>query len=117
MLVTTNLPATIEFYVNLLGFTCRSFSEESGWASLHKDAAHIMLSRPNEHEPFDGPQFTGSFYINTDNVDGWWEQLKDKARVCYPVENFDYGMREFAVYDNNGYLLQFGQPLQGNTET
>jgi hypothetical protein len=27
---------------------------------------------------------------------------KDKARLCYPVENFEYGMREFAVYDNNG---------------
>ena len=22
-----------------------------------------------------------------------------------------YGMREFAIYDNNGYVLQFGQPL------
>lgn len=32
-------------------------------------------------------------------------------RVCYAIENFGYGMREFGVYDNNGYLLQFGQPL------
>ncbi|MFN5228579.1 MAG: hypothetical protein ACK5Q3_18600 [Planctomycetota bacterium] len=28
------------------------------------------------------------------------------------LEDFDYGMREFAIYDNNGYLLQFGQSLQ-----
>lgn len=27
------------------------------------------------------------------------------------LEDFDYGMREFAIY-NNGYLLQFGQSLQ-----
>ena len=30
---------------------------------------------------------------------------------CYPIEDFHYGMREFAIFDNNGYLLQFGQPL------
>lgn len=29
----------------------------------------------------------------------------------YPVEDFGYGMREFAIYDNNGYLLQFGQEI------
>jgi hypothetical protein len=43
-------------------------------------------------------------------VDGLWQRLKDRARVCYPIENFEYGMRELAIYDNNGYLLQFGQP-------
>jgi len=37
--------------------------------------------------------------------------LKDKVEVCYGIENFHYGMREFAIYDNNGYLLQFGQDV------
>lgn len=41
----------------------------------------------------------------------WWK-LKDKARVCYGIEIFEYGMREFAIYDNNGYLLQFGQEFE-----
>ena len=40
-----------------------------------------------------------------------WASLKDIARVVYPLEDFGYGMREFAINDNNGYLLQFGQPL------
>ena len=40
-----------------------------------------------------------------------WERLKDKTNVCYPIETFEYGMREFAIYDNNGYLLQFGQEI------
>ena len=25
------------------------------------------------------------------------------------IETFEWGMREFAIYDNNGYVLQFGQ--------
>ncbi len=71
-----------------------------------------MLSLPNSHIQFDKPNFTGSFYINTSCVDKIWNHLKDKMKICYALENFDYGMREFGVYDNNGYLLQFGQSLE-----
>ena len=70
-----------------------------------------MFPLRNAHEHFERPAFTGSLYINTDDVDSLWQQLKDKAKVCYPIEDFEYGMREFAVYDNNGYLLQFGQEI------
>ena len=70
-----------------------------------------MISKPNDHIPFDKPNFTGSFYFNTDGIDEIWNKLKDKTKICYPIENFEYGMRGFAIYDNNGYLLQFGQDI------
>jgi uncharacterized glyoxalase superfamily protein PhnB len=111
MLRTWNLRATIAFYTDVLGFTCENVSDEWGWASLKRDGVNIMLSRPNEHEGDKAPAFTGSLYIKTSNTDGLWESLKEKARVCYPLDDLSYGMREFAIYDNNGYVLQFGQPL------
>jgi uncharacterized glyoxalase superfamily protein PhnB len=86
-------------------------NEDWGWASLFIDDVWLMLARPNEHTPYDKIGFTGSFYYNTDDVDALWDKLKDKVNVCYSIENFHYGMREFAVYDNNGYLLQFGQEI------
>lgn len=108
MLTTDKLKETIAFYVDNLGFECEEFNDEWGWASISKDDVGLMLARPNEHTEFGEPQFTGSFYFTTDDVDSLWEQLKGKASVCYGIENFPYGMREFAVFDNNGYLLQFG---------
>jgi hypothetical protein len=39
-----------------------------------------------------------------------WAEVKDVAKIAYPLEVFDYGMSEFAIYDNNGYMLQFGAP-------
>jgi hypothetical protein len=39
-------------------------------------------------------------------------ELKDKAKICYEPETFEWGMREFGIYDNNGYLLQFGQEME-----
>jgi uncharacterized glyoxalase superfamily protein PhnB len=109
MLTTTDLKGTVDFYVQTLGFTCNTLQMELGWASIQLDSIEIMFALPNDHRAFDKPTFTGSFYFKTDNVDQLWERLKDKTKICYPIENFEYGMREFAIYDNNDYLLQFGQ--------
>jgi uncharacterized glyoxalase superfamily protein PhnB len=112
MLWTENLQETVDFYVDVLGFVCDELNDDWGWASLSKDDVDLMVARPNEHTPYDKIGFTGSFYFNTDDVDALWPKLKDKARLCYGIENFEYGMREFAIYDNNGYLLQFGQEIE-----
>lgn len=103
---TDDLSRSVTFYTKVLGFRCSAQME--GWAALERDGVEIMLSAPNQHEPYNGPRFSGSFYFRCDDVDGWWETLKDKATVVYPIENFDYGMREFAIRDNSGYILQFG---------
>jgi uncharacterized glyoxalase superfamily protein PhnB len=111
MLRTWDLPGSIAFYTETLGFECERVSEEWGWASLRRDAAAIMLAGPDLHAGAAAPAFTGSLYLKTDDVGALWARLKDRVRICYPIESFDYGMREFAIYDNNGYVLQFGQPL------
>ncbi|WP_428657882.1 VOC family protein [Runella sp.] len=117
MLYTTDLTGTVNFYTQTLGFTCDAFQESWGWASVKLDDIQIMLSLPNAHVSFEKTIFTGSFYFTTLTVDILWEQIKDKVNVCYPIATFDYGMREFAIYDNNGYLLQFGQESSPNEGT
>ncbi len=111
MLYTKQLEETIAFYTEVLGFECAAYEKEWGWASVIKDDVEIMLAAPNEQIPFDKAKFTGSFYILVNNVDLLWQQWKNTCDVCYPMEEFDYGIREFAIYDNNGYLLQFGQSI------
>ena len=111
MLWTEDLGGTIDFYTNILGFTCHKRNDGCGWASLGLDDVWIMLALPNAHTPYDKIGFTGSFYFTTDDVDAMWAKLKDKAKVCYGIEDFEYGMRELAIYDNNGYMLQFGQEI------
>ena len=112
LLRTDNIKATIEFYTGILGFTLVEYNEGWGWASLNKNDVWIMLATPNGHEDFKGPALTGSLYFTTDDVDGVWEQVKGRAKICYEPDCFEWGMKEFAIYDNNGYLLQFGQPIE-----
>ena len=112
LLRTKDLHATITFWTERLGFSCEGLSEEDGWASLRRDDVAVMIATPNAHRPFDRPAFTGSFYFNVDDAAAIWAELKDRVEVIYPLEEFHYGMREFAIQDNNGYLLQFGTPLE-----
>lgn len=111
MLSTKKLSETIDFYTRVLGFTCESFVEDWGWAVVSHGEIEIMFALPNEHLPFEKPVCTGSFYFTVDDADEIWLRLKNDVKVCYPIEDFEYGMREFGIYDNNGYLLQFGHNL------
>lgn len=110
ILWTENLDETIGFYLHILGFSLNERNDDWQWASLQKDGIQIMISKPNQHEQLNRICFSGSFYFNVENVDEVWEDLKIKANICYEIETFEWGMREFAIYDNNGYILQFAQP-------
>ena len=105
---TEDLDATIAFYSDILGFICVEKNDDWGWASLNLNDVWIMLARPNEHTPYDKIGFTGSFYFTTDDVEAMWQKLKDKARVCYDIETFPWGMREFAIRTPDGHRMTFG---------
>jgi len=109
MLTVVAIEPALEFYRDTLGFQCVSSAE--GWACMSLNGVEVMFALPNQHLPFTAPMMTGSLYFKTDDVDAMWIRLKDRCQVEYPLEDFEYGMREFAIRDNSGYLLQFGQQI------
>jgi len=109
ILRTHNLQQSMAFYCDRLGFKCTQKTDD--WAFVERDGITLMLALPNAHEPFDRPAFTGSLYFNVDDVDDLCRNLKDTSEIVYPMEDFDYGMREFAIRDSNGYCLQFGKEI------
>ena len=111
MLRVPDVAKSLSFYVEVLGFTCARHEQQWDWARLVYDGAEIMLSGLNVSEGDAAPSFTGSLYLRVDDLDALWERVKDVVKVCYSPETFAYGMREFAIYDGDGYLLQFGQDL------
>ena len=109
MLRVPDVPAAVAWYRDVLGFDACA-DDGGGWALLRRDGIELMLSTFNAHEGDVEPEFSGSLYLRCDDVDAWWARLHGIARVCYPIEDFEYGMREFAIYDHHGFLLQFGEP-------
>lgn len=108
---TKNLEESIGFYTHILGFSLVDANLDTHWAFLEKNNVQIMLTLPNEHSGIDKIGFSGSFYFNVDDVENLWKDLNTITKICYKIETFDWGMREFAIYDNNGYILQFGQAV------
>jgi uncharacterized glyoxalase superfamily protein PhnB len=114
LLESRDLKATIDFYTNVLGFSVRGTFEHEGtitWCDLVRDEVAIMFSLPNEKMNYGTILLSGSIYMNVEDVDALWNSLKDICEVVYPLENFIYEMREFAIKDNNGYVLNFGESL------
>ena len=111
MLWVDDVRATIDYYVTTFGFDEANYVEDMGWGVVEKHDIKIMFTKPIQHMPYEKPQFTGSLYLRTDGVDAWWSFLKDRANIFYPIEDFTYGMREFAIKDCNGYILQFGEDI------
>lgn len=110
VLTVPDVKQTVAFYERL---EFKVTKQMEGWAMLAHGEVEIMFSLPNAFMPYDKPQLTGSLYFRVDDVTPLWEKVKDTAKVSYPLEDFSYGMREFAIFDPNGYLIQFGQELAG----
>ncbi|TYA55202.1 VOC family protein [Formosa maritima] len=113
MLEVENMDETIEFYENILDFVCVKRSQNA-WSLMQKDEVAIMFSDRFFKEEHPNTFMTGSLYIYSDNVDVLWQILKNKVNIAYPLDNFEPGKREFAIFDNNGYRIQFGQDLNTN---
>ncbi len=113
-LETESLEQTIEFYTQNLGFECRGIypKENPCWASLWNGEVEIAFNTPNAHTNFEKPKLTGSIYLTVENIDELWQNLKEKVEIVYPLENFNYGMREFGIRDCNGYILNLGQNIE-----
>ena len=109
LLETHDLEGTVTFYSEVLGFSCTGYEKEV-WASLERDQVALMFVFPKGKK--EEPKLSGSLYFYPDEIEPLWEAVKEKAEICYPLEVFDTGVREFAIYDNNGYLLQFGQETE-----
>ena len=111
ILTTDDMDRSVRFYVDVLGFTCGM--QTTGYSNLYRDAVRIMLATPNAHREWKGPSFTGQPYIDLETpeeVGALWAQVKDRTDVIYAVDDFDYGMHEFGIRDDNGYSLAFGAP-------
>ena len=86
------------------------------FAMVSRDGLCIMLRRvsqpisPNEQQ---GGTWDAFFWVR--DVHGLHDELKGRGAVIVygPIVQEAYGMEEFAVRDRDGYVLGFGQPVNG----
>ena len=130
VLFANDMQQAISYYCDTLGFTLASAmpDDEPTWCFLRRDNAAIMLLGSHDHAHDEGHDHDdgdhhehphapalNSVYFYPDNVDALWNELKDEVKVEFPLEDMDYGMREFTIRDPNDYALNFGAPIETAT--
>ena len=124
VLTTEDISQVINYYRDTLGFELANAmpEDEPTWCLLKREDVRIMFLGPHEHGDEEGHSHddeeqdhqhapgVSSLYFYPDNVDALWDQLKGKVKVEVPLQDMDYGMREFTIRDPNGYALNFGAP-------
>ena len=114
MLICQDVQASIAFYVDVLEFEVLDRLDDvgvSGWASLRRGGARLMLASPPERTPGRitprGAQCIHYFYV--DDVAALRAAV---IRAGWPagdlVARF-YGMKELEIADPDGHVLLFGQ--------
>ena len=55
------------------------------------------------------PAFTGTLYFDMAGVENFFNQIKNKVEIVWPLEAMDYGQIEFGIRDLDGYTLAFAE--------
>jgi len=118
-----DMPKSIAFYCDLLGFSVTSSSSPPplcDWVSLSLSGVNLMLntayesdSRPPLPDPvrIDAHSDAGLFFGCPD-VDAAYEHLNSQGvKVRKPIVT-GYGMKQLYVTDPDGYVLCFQWPVE-----
>jgi glyoxylase I family protein len=113
-----NMPRSIGFYRDLLGFDVISDSgdgDDSSWVWLCKDGCNLMLN--DQYEPGHVPPHCPPerirwhkdtcLYFGCRDVDAAYQFLRSNKIACEPPKNAPYGMRQLYLRDPDGYNLCF----------
>lgn len=107
---------SLVFFEGRLGFRCTfklddDLHPEIPYAIVERDRVELHLQlRP-------AAAGTSSCYITVDDADAIWVEVqKAGVRVLRPIEDSNYGMRDFNVADPDGNTLGFGQSIAGSSE-
>ena len=120
-IMVKDVQQTVDFYQNLLGFTLiNSVPGQTGqqalqWAMVQaggvtlmfQEEANLKAEYPSLAQHAVGGGFT--LYLTVANLDALYERTKSVATVAKEPHKVFYGATEFAILDNNGYVLTFSE--------
>jgi catechol 2,3-dioxygenase-like lactoylglutathione lyase family enzyme len=103
-----DVETSILYYTQVLGFNVEFRYKD--FAGLEYGPILVYLSGPKQEVKKIAGE--GSMYIFCDEVDEYSQDVIAKgAIISAPIEDRDYGMRDFAIRDPDGNMITFGRSM------
>jgi uncharacterized glyoxalase superfamily protein PhnB len=104
--------AAVDFLQNAFGFEAKEVHEDGGvivHAELVYGGGMVMLSEQRDEDRFGDHTGKGWTYVVVEDADAHHEQAKaGGAEIVRPLEDQDYGSRDYTARDAEGNLWSFG---------
>jgi len=124
LLQVFDMPASVRFYRDVIGFEMVETSEREGdrfdWGWLRLNGADLMLNTAYEYDsrpPAPDPARQAShrdtcLYFSCPDVDAAFRRLTSAGVEVSEPKVAPYGMRQLYVEDPDGYMLCFQWPAE-----
>lgn len=121
-LVVSDVGRSMAFYRDVLGFTVTQTVPDKApfvFAWMQRGPVVIFLNDQTvakKDMPAVGNRPLGgslTIYISVKGIDALHTSIGTRAVIVMPLTTMPYGMREFAVKDPDGYVVQFAEDVSG----
>jgi len=113
---TTNIPATVAYYREKLGFECKSMWQDPPvYAIVARDeySIHFRCAEPPTPNREKYAEELLDAYLLVEDADALYAEYAARGvEFTRAVANMPWNMREFVVKDCDGRLLAFGAHLK-----
>jgi len=120
-LIVESVDESVNFYQKYLNFeVIKSVNEGKclTWAWMRKDNVELMFySRKNGENEVAGFRdkkigATIILVIRTKEIEEIFAKVKNGVKMESELQKTDYGTKEFKMFDNSGYLIQFLEDIE-----
>jgi uncharacterized glyoxalase superfamily protein PhnB len=112
---TTDIPATLAYYQDKLGFECRSTWQDPPVCAIvarDQHAIHFTCARPPTANPDKYSDELLDAYLIVEDADTLYSEYAARGvEFTWHLANMPWHSREFVVKDCEGRLLAFGANL------
>ncbi len=112
-LLVSDLERTFVFYEGLGFIRSGAFPDDVPvWGEVTRGGISLQFYTEPPHGTPETPICSGTLYMRTSDVQALADELGGVTPFAWGPEVMDYGMREFAVRDPDGYLIAFTEPVE-----
>lgn len=111
-LLVSDMRRSLEFYVETLRFVQTGYypiASEPNYTEVRRDDVAIILFTEPVHGREQLPAFSGALYLFPPAIDHVADELRGVVPFAWGPNNTEFGLREFAIRDPDGYTIVFAE--------